>query len=263
MMFTVLGGTGFIGQHLVGYLQSQGYEVVVPEREEILGQRNFVGHVIYAIGMTGGFRTRPFETIDAHVSLLASVLKQYDYESFLYLSSTRIYSGLDASTVAKESTPIPFLSSADALYDLSKMLGESLCLSLDNPKVRVARLSNVFGNGQSEHTFLGSILATIKSKNSVEINEAPDSCKDYVWINDVVSVLTKIALAGKNRIYNVASGECTTHSSLAKKVAEKMNCSVSFRSNTSARIFPKIDIGRVHAEFGFRPISLFEKFPFN
>lgn len=260
MNFTVFGGAGFIGRHLVEHLKVLGYQVTVPERGETLNKEQCLGHVIYAIGMTGDFRGRPFDTIDAHVSFLSSLLRHYKYQSFLYLSSTRIYSGLNTDVLATELVPVPLSSSPDALYDLSKMLGESLCLSITNPKVRVARLSNVFGIGQSKHTFLGSILSSIKSEHRVEINEAPESCKDYVWVEDVVAVLVQVALSGLYRIYNVASGECTTHAVLAKKMAEVLRCEITFNPYCNARIFPRIDVSRVKSEFAFSPVSLLDRF---
>ncbi len=263
MKFTIFGGRGFIGRHLVEFLQSSGHQVVVPAREDVLNEEQCLGHVIYAIGMTGNFRARPFDTVDAHVGFLMSLLRHHTYESFLYLSSTRIYSGLNAGALGSELTPVPLSSGPDALYDLSKMLGESLCLSIVNPKVRIARLSNVFGRGQSEHTFLGSILAAIKSENRVEINEAPESCKDYVWIDDVVPVLVGIAMSGKDRIYNVASGECITHVMLVEKLTEILHCTASFNQYAGARVFPQIDVSRIKSEFGFTPVSLLEKIPFS
>lgn len=256
MIFTVFGATGFIGRHLVDHLKALGYQVNTPARGAMLNKGVCLGHVIYAIGMTGDFRRRSFDTIDAHVCFLSSLLKHYQYESFLYLSSTRIYSGLNANVLAMESTPVPLSSTPDALYNLSKMLGESLCLSIPNPKVRIARLSNVFGKGQSVHTFLGSIIASIKSENAVEIYEAPESCKDYVWIGDVVSVLVDIALRGTHQVYNVASGQCTAHAEIAHKLTEIWRCTITFNSSAVARVFPKIDISRVTSEFGFEPEQL-------
>ena len=171
MRFTVFGGTGFIGSHLVRHLSRQGHDVYTPCRAEIsVAAGKALGHVIYAIGLTGDFRTRPYDTVEAHVCLLAKLLKSSQFDSWLYLSSTRIYSSLPGNTLANEEVAIPLTTEIDSLYDLSKMLGEALCLAHPSSTVRVARLSNVFGLGQSMHTFLASVVQQLREANRAVIN---------------------------------------------------------------------------------------------
>src|SRR3989442_14364126 len=88
--FTVVGGRGFIGGHLVRHLQSLGHTCQVPARGERPAEP---AHVIYAAGLTGDFRQKPFETVRAHVSDLVALLHHGSFDSFLYLSSTRVYAG--------------------------------------------------------------------------------------------------------------------------------------------------------------------------
>src|ERR1700716_982463 len=94
MKFTVFGGTGFIGRHLVAHLRKNGRDVIVPPRDTEQMHGKSLGHVVYAIGMTGNFRNRPHETLQAHVYVLENLLKNTKFESWLYLSSTRVYAGL-------------------------------------------------------------------------------------------------------------------------------------------------------------------------
>ena len=70
--------------------------------------------------------------------------------------------------------PIP---TSDTVYDLSKLLGEALCPSQPQATVRVARLSNIVGSGQSEHTFLGALLSEVRRDGHVVVREAPLSSK--------------------------------------------------------------------------------------
>lgn len=249
MNFTVFGSTGFIGRNLVSYLESKGHDVYCPRREDIasLSGKN-LGHAIYAIGLTGS-RPMPFEMVDAHVGILEKLLREARYESWLYLSSTRLY-GTDQQASATEDQMLQVRPVPSALFDISKMLGESLCLSVDNPAVRIARLSNVYGAGQSEHTFLGSVIADARRENSVVIGEDPLSAKDYISVSDASQVLRAIALSGKQRIYNVASGVRTTHQELAHELG-KLGCNVSFKESGVLRAFPPIDISRIREEFMF------------
>lgn len=254
--FTVLGGTGFVGSNLVLHLRAQGYDVFAPSRTELSALPTDLGHVVYAIGLTGDFRQRQVQAVDAHVNVLANILYSKKFSSFLYLSSARVYSGVVSSAAVKEDVSLPMRPGLDAVYDLSKLLGESLCLTMNTPAVRVARLSNVYGRGQSKHTFLKMLLDEIRDKGSVEIRESPDSAKDYVFIGDVVSALENISLYGEQRIYNVASGVLVTHQEIASQLAVACNAKVTFSPNAVSRRFPELSVERLMHEFGWAPQSL-------
>ncbi len=101
--FTVLGATGYIGSRLVAHLQAQGHTVWAPARGDAEVFTRPLGHVMYCVGLTADFRTRPFDTVDAHVGLLAEVLRRAQFESLLYLSSTRVYMG--AASHARRRAP--------------------------------------------------------------------------------------------------------------------------------------------------------------
>ena len=83
--FTVLGASGYIGSRLVAHLRAQGHTVWAPARGDAEVFTRPLGHVMYCVGLTADFRTRPFDTVDAHVGLLAEVLRRAQFDSLLYL----------------------------------------------------------------------------------------------------------------------------------------------------------------------------------
>ncbi|WP_296696752.1 NAD(P)-dependent oxidoreductase [Rhodoferax sp.] len=258
MKFTVLGGGGFVGTHLVRYLRDQGHTVDVPARSLDGIFDTDLGHVIYAIGLTGDFRKRPFDTVEAHVCLLAKMLQKCRFESWLYLSSTRVYASLDRDKPAHENSAIVVAPGSDSLYNLSKLMGESLCLAYPDRAVRVARLSNVYGAGISADAFLGSVMSDLRLHSRVTVNESPDSGKDYVAINEVTPLLEAISLHGLERLYNVASGRIVTHRELFEKICEVTGFSVDYSDGGLTRTFPVVDISRAQSEFGFQPNNLLD-----
>ena len=256
MKFTVFGARGFIGARMAEYLAARGHEVLAPSRSaaEVSGAE--LGHVVYAIGLTGDFRTRPFDTIDAHVSALARLMRDARYESWLYLSSTRLY-GADAGRgPCREADAIRVTPGPDSLYDASKLLGEALCLT--QPRARAVRLSNVYGEGLGAQTFLGAILDELRRTGEATLREAPGSAKDYVSLEAICPLLEAIATRGAQRLYNVASGRSVTHAEIAARITRATGCPVSFAEGAPQRSFPPIDVSRAAAEFSFSAPSLLD-----
>jgi nucleoside-diphosphate-sugar epimerase len=251
--FTVLGAHGFIGRHAVHYLRAQGHSVEAVARDMASLHGRDLGHVICAVGLTGNFRQKPADTIEAHASLPARLLAHLSFDSFLYMSSTRVYGGLPMSAVASEGTALSVTPSADSLYDLSKLTGEALCIAHSNPAVRVVRLSNVVGPGIGENTFLGSVLDEARRTGGVTIHEHPQSAKDYVMVDDVLGVMECIAVRGQQRVYNIAAGTNTSAAEVAAVLAAH-HYTVDFSGRTqSPRVFPSIDTSRIRGEFDFSP----------
>lgn len=258
MKATVLGASGFIGRNIVRHLRGKSYDVTMPGRAELATLAGDLGHVFYCIGMTGNFRKYPLATVEAHAGLLARLLETTSFESFLYFSSTRIYGEASGCEETAEDAPIGVTPSADTTYDLSKMLGEALCLA--TPGVRVVRLSNVYGPDQSQSTFLGSLLRDLLTAGRAEILESAGSSKDYVSVEDVVAMAERIAQSGRQRIYNIASGTQTRHGDIARTLTQE-GYSCSFRPGGECRAFPAINIARLQSEFDFSPRKLIEDLP--
>lgn len=254
MTITVLGAGGWIGSNLVDLLRRQGRSVRPVNRAELplwLSERDSQGPVIYAIGLTADFRQRPHATAEAHVCLLSQVLQRPGIRQLLYLSSTRVY-GRSVNT--RETSPLPCLSSdLSDLYNLSKLLGESLVLQDPRPGLKAIRLSNVIGPGQPPNTFLGALLEEARSSEIVTIQQSADTSKNYVALADVVQLLPLIAENGKQRLYNLGSSRSTCHSEVAAWL-ESQGATVRFASGTSTNTsdslsFPPLSVDRLAAEF--------------
>lgn len=243
---TIFGANGFVGSELLRQLADAGQPATAITRENWPVPGSDLGHVIFAIGMTADFRQRLTETIEAQVVTLHRALTNYRFESFLYLSSTRVYAGAastneDSSLTARPADP-------DHVYNISKMAGEALCLAQPSPTVRVARLSNLFGVRDTSLTFLNAVVREAAATGAVRIGQAESSAKDYLAVEDAARTLLAIADHGRHRLYNIASGGNTSHLDIAT-LLRQYGTDVSFAPDGAEIAFAPIDVARARAEF--------------
>jgi nucleoside-diphosphate-sugar epimerase len=257
-LYTVFGAGGFIGARLCETLEAKGHGVRRVRRDTWPTRNEALGHVIFTIGMTADFRTKPFETVESQVGLLARALNDYTFESFLALSSTRVYRGA-ASTIETARLGVS-PADADDLYNATKIAGEALCLALTNPKIRVARLSNIYGWPGPSQSFLASVIEEAVRTGTVTFRTGPGASKDYLDIGTVLDVLPRIAEQGRARIYNVAAGVNVSNAELAATL-EHAGIATRFEPGAPEPVFSVMDVSRLAGEFGIVPPSLIELLP--
>lgn len=259
MNFTVIGGKGFVGSAVVARLRADGHDVFVPERDDRPLSKRQLGHVIYAAGVTADFRSRPFDTMRAHVGFLAELLEHAGFDSLLYLSSARIYRHAEK---AQEDSPIALRSEdPEDYYDLTKLAGEALCHASGRRNVRVARLANVIGRDFRSANFVFDLIRSACRDGRIELRSALDSEKDYVMVDDVADVLPKIALYGQHCCYNVAAGFNTSHARIVGAIAATTGASCAVVPGAPRIVSPPIDIRRLQTEFGFAPQEVLSEIP--
>jgi nucleoside-diphosphate-sugar epimerase len=249
--FTVLGSSGRIGSALVIHLGALGIPCETPSRDARLDSDP--GHVVYAIGLTADFRQRPIETMDAHVARLTATLDGANYESFTYLSSTRVYRGsqVGAEDAALRVDP----NDPDDVYTLSKLAGESVLHAVAGERARVIRLSNVLGLPGESDDFVPSIVRDAVRDGRIVLETSTDSSKDYVSIHDVVELIVRTATDGHHTAYNVASGEPLTNGAICDRIRDLTGCTVEVRPDAPTVTFPVNSIDRLREGFGFQPRS--------
>lgn len=254
--FSVVGAGGFIGSALTRLLASRGYEVRKLPRDFENSQRNeSLGHLIYCAGVTGRkFHTERFNVVEAHISLLARMLEYCHFESFTYLSTTRLYGSLISGPDFGERFAFDPANISD-FYNLSKLMGESMILNSGIGSARVVRISYVFDFSGSS---TDEVWSWVQSANTgaVLFEHHPKSEKDFVSLDDVVETLWKIAVSGSQRTYNLANGSNTKIETIAQVIKAATGCLVTFKEGEVCRSQPSIDITAAAVEFGFQPKPL-------
>ena len=256
MKYTILGSKGFIGKEFTKYLEKKGHECFTPEiREESLKGID-LGHVIYSAGVPN-FIQRPYDAVDAHVCQLKDILENSNFESLVYFSGGRVYNKINST---KENDDLIFNpTDKDDLYGISKIMGESLCIASENPRVHIVRLTNVTGNNFTSNLFLPSIIRDAIIENKIKIRTTLSSKKDYVYIDDILDLIPKISINGKNKMYNIASGKNIESGELINKISKITGCSVEVSPDAKEYSYPETSIIKIKEEFNFHPTNVLDK----
>lgn len=250
MLATIVGHAGYIGSHLAQLLAGRGDDVFLPERNDprLFGQK--LGTVFYCAGLTADFRARPFDTVEAHVTLLARLLKEADFERLIYLSSTRLYDSLGGIRASEDLALRLNPDNPRHLYDFSKGLGENLCVTTSAGKASVARLSCIFGGSGCRDGFIAELIAKTLGHQEITLESSPHFTRDYLHVDEAAQLILAIAERGSHPIYNVARGENTPNSQLFEIVSRLTGCAIKTTSTAHVDA-PTIDVTRIREEFGF------------
>lgn len=219
MSVTVVGAQGFVGRRLVQRLSAQGQAPWTPAKGDPDLTARDLGVVYDCAGLTADYDRRPFDTVEAHASLVSRILAAGRFERIVYLSSTRLYDGLPKAEV-DETEPLVFdPTDPRCVYDLSKALGENLVMTRSGGRGAVARLANVYDWEPQAPGFLSEWLVRAQSERDFALASSPAVARDYIHLDDVVEALVAIAAAPKPVIFNVASGELVTNGEIAQVFA--------------------------------------------
>jgi nucleoside-diphosphate-sugar epimerase len=244
--FTVVGGRGFIGSALCAALHDAGGAVASVTHRDVPADAA-LGHVIYASGVSASSVEDPTYAYGAHVEGVRRILDAGRFDSFLYLSSTRVY---DDATSTDEAAALPVRPAGGRdLYRITKIAGEALCLAQPAPAVRVARLSNVSGANFDSPLFLSDVLRQAARDGRVAVRTTRASAKDYITIGEACRYLLAIARDGRQRLYNVAHGENVENGAIYDALAAR-GIPVEIAAGASTLVTPAIDVRRLHREFG-------------
>jgi UDP-glucose 4-epimerase len=248
---TIVGARGFVGARLAARLSADGWDVYAPAKGDPDLLTRDLGVVFYCAGLTADYDRRPFDTVEAHASLVGRIIEAGRFERIVYLSSTRLYDGL-ARPEVDEAEPLVF-DPADPrrVYDLSKALGENLTLARADGRGRVARLANVYDWEPGAPGFLSEWLIRARAEKHLVLDSSPAVARDYIHLDDVVTALIAVAGAPDPAIFNVASGELVTNGQIAQIFAAA-GWRVEFTGGASPPPPPNIAIHRLTA-LGLRP----------
>ena len=81
----------------------------------------------------------------------------------------------------------------------------------------------------------------------------------HILLEDVIEILPKICMSGKDKMYNVGYGQNLKNREIVEKIKEITGCTYSVVKDAKEHSFPTISIQKIQNEFNFQPTSILTK----
>jgi nucleoside-diphosphate-sugar epimerase len=255
MRILVIGGTGFIGAHVLNNLHDEGHELMVFHRgqtnnslpstiQQILGERRALPTFVATFR-----RFSPQAVLDVILYSEQDALELMETlrgisERVVALSSQDVYRAYGVFTRLEEGitepVPVPYdedaplrtrlypyralaLGSDDLMYHYEKILVERLVMSDPELPGTILRLPQVYGPGDGHHRLFEYLKRMDDGQRAILLGEAQS---EWRWTRGYVeNIAAAIALAvtaerAAGRIYNVGEPEALTEAEWVRAVGD-------------------------------------------
>lgn len=288
----VVGGTGFIGRHLVRALSARGATVRIMARghsrisrldaavDVIVGDVGNKGQLVHALeGVTTVFHlassTVPASSAaDPAFDIETNVVAALPLLTACAERRIRLVFTSSGGTVygRPETLPIPETHATWPIstHGVGKLAVEKLLHAFGCTRdldYRILRLSNVYGEGQNPRTGMGAVAAFLEKTlagRPIEVWGDGSQRRDFLYVDDAVEALVRIADldAPRFRLLNIGSGSGTAIAELCELVFRVTGRRTELlhlparRFDVPANV---LDIERARELLAFEPCTSLEK----
>lgn len=170
----------------------------------------------------------PTETLRINVSGTANVLefaREYNIPHVIFASTSAVYENNKVDVFTEDLDISPEL-----YYSLSKKMAEELVQSYRKNygmNITVLRFFNVFGpdgdQTRPHPPLLNFVVRELKKGVAPELSGDGEQVRDFIWVNDVVSMLELCLDKQPNDVFNVCTGITVSVNQIANWVAEALD----------------------------------------
>jgi len=192
-------------------------------------------YIIHAAGygQPGRFMEDPVKTISINtMSTLALFDKLEASGSFLFVSSSEVYSGLSAPPFRESEIGTTNTTHPRSCYIEGKRCGEAICNAFRARGVKAssARVALAYGPGTKpgDRRVMNTFIERGIMQDKITLQDMGTAKRTYCYVSDTVEILFHILLRGQAPIYNIGGFSRTTIAELAKEVGEYLGKPVKF-----------------------------------
>jgi len=259
----ITGYMGFIGSHLISFLEKKGYNIIKLE-QDIRNDIKFDGKVDVVVHLAALIKNiyPEKELNEVNVKGTLNVLEfcKKNKVKLVYSSSVAVYG--DKNALIKESdncNPV-------TIYGKTKLEAERLCKKysdLYGIKCVILRFANIYGTGQKTGFLISDILEGLKYNKNINLNN-PNIRRDFVYIDDALDSILKAINFEKEdfSIFNISYGKSISIGEIVDTIAKVSGrkLDVTYRSSNKDTLLDLYyDISRTKKILKWKPNFSFEQ----
>lgn len=197
-----------------------------------------VDYIIHTAGYAQPkkFTEDKFGTIFLNTQTIYNLFKLLNHGgSFLFLSSSEIYSGIDVENIEENCIGTTSPDHPRSCYIESKRCGEAIIHAFREKgyNAKIARVSLTYGPGTKKNDcrVMSDFVSKCLIDGEIKLMDDGQSIRTYCYISDTTEMLWNILLYGKDVVYNVSGFSKISILDMAKKIANILECGVEAKEN--------------------------------
>ena len=285
MRYVVTGGSGFVGSHLVDFLEKRGETVIVIDKisnhknlslfsnsnkktqyyfaditdplitEKIIEEGEIVFHLAAQSHVDVSF-VNPMDTTKSNVlgthSILNACLKN-KCAKLIIMSTDEVYGSVDNIPNHNLLDPTNPYSASKAAAD---MIVNSYKHMYEEMDIVTLRSNNIIGPGQFIRNIVPRFSCLGILGKQMTVHGTGESRRRYLWINDVINALILLSdRAERHKIYNIGHNKSYSNIEIAQMIGDYLNLSnfISFEDDRvfNDTIYP-CDFSEIQKDLGWK-----------
>ena len=127
--------------------------------------------------------------------------------TFLFVSSSEIYNGLDRRNIQEDQIGTTNTDHPRSCYIEGKRAGEAICHAYlqKGHNIKIARLSSAYGAGtkKNDKRVLNSLIERGLTKEKIELMDDGSAIRTFCYITDITEMLLNIMIHSNKSTYNI------------------------------------------------------------